>query len=101
MPGPPGAEAVVDDEVVKYTGATVARYYRANVTEDEVRALYDREMRERGWRLVHEKRITGWGQDDGGFMLVFARDDDTAFVTYAGAARPYEWDVAVEFQVRE
>jgi len=97
--GPPGGALVSQGEIVKYTTATLSRYYRAEVGGGDVRAFYDREMTGRGWRLIRDRKILDWDRDFGGFELVFRRDDLTAHITYAGESRPYEWDVAVTVHV--
>ena len=97
--GPPGSAIVAQGEIVKYTTATLSRYYRAEVSGGDVRAFYDRELTGSGWRLIRDRKILDWDRDFGGFELVFRRDDFAAHITYAGESRPYEWDVAVTVRV--
>jgi hypothetical protein len=49
----------------KGTHGNYAIYYQANLTHDDIRSHYDRELAKHGWKLKKESKLTTWGGDKG------------------------------------
>lgn len=74
--------------------ALVEEKYATNATYAMVRKHYDDELIPRGWRLLDDRSVTGWGKDLGGRVTEYCRGPLKASLQYAGSEADYGWSFA-------
>ncbi len=88
----PGASRIRYESSHKGTLGSVSADYSTEKNYAQIRAHYDAELKEHGWRLVGEKRVKIWWKDYGGREAFYCKGPYTATIEYAGQSEEeFRW----------
>ena len=65
--------------------------YKTGLPYEQIKAHYDRELRNRGWTFVKERPVKIWSKDYGGKEAIYCKGIYDATLQYAGAEPGIEW----------
>ena len=75
--------------------ANAGKTYKCKVTYEELKNFYLKRLQTLGWTLFRERKLTDWGQDEGGHELTFRKGDYSVVIEYAGEKANARWDYGV------
>jgi hypothetical protein len=81
---PAGAIKVRHVDAFKGSHGNVGDYYKTSLSNDEIRAYYDRELETHGWNLKGESTLTTWGKDLGESLRTYCKDPIAANIYFTG-----------------
>ena len=79
----------------KINTAMVNSYFRDEKTYDEIKAFYNRELIKLGWVFEDEHGVEVWGNNLGGKVIKFKKNNETIDIEYAGERANNGWVYAV------
>jgi hypothetical protein len=80
----PGSEAVATDSGHTISVASITSEYRTRAGYKDLRAYYDAELTQHGWRFVKEENLLYDRHDYGGKQAFYCKGKFTADLFYAG-----------------
>jgi hypothetical protein len=75
---------------MKGSHGVVSNIYQSDLSYELVRAHYEKELSERGWKFRSEDRLTSWGKDLGQTETVYCRGNQKAYIFWTGSDRTRE-----------
>jgi len=81
---PPGATFVHHYYILKMTSGVVSDDYRGDLSYDQIRAHYDKELAAHGWSFRAKNSLTTWGKDLGKSETIYCRGNEAADIFWTG-----------------
>lgn len=71
--------------------------YSTGLSYGEIRKHYDDELAKRGWQFFSEEKLSDWGDDLGGKMVCYHKEEFVVAFQYAGDPKYYGWTYGLAF----
>jgi hypothetical protein len=84
LPIPSGVTVGHHSSIAKSTSGLVGNSYEGNLTYEQVRAHYDRELAQRGWVFREQHPLTRWGENVGQSETIYCRGNQSANIFWTG-----------------
>ena len=90
LPAPSAATFIRHSVVTKGSHGVVSNLYRSDLSYEIVRAHYEKEFSQRGWKFRSVDRLTSWGKDLGETETIYCRGNQKAYIFWTGSNRTPE-----------
>jgi hypothetical protein len=104
IPVPPQATQTGHVASFKWTQGTTANYYATRLSYDEIRAYYDLELANRGWKFYGESKLETWGKNLGESERIYCREPLAVSIYFTGkneTAFGFRYSVGVNWRLTE